>query len=154
MAETIREGVLTQYANSMSDAARAYNKQEDAIHKKWKGRGKTGIEERAKELAKAKDKYYRTHGAIYDARKKDLALVDEHGKDAPKAKSFRTSKSPGKTKPKPKSKKNSKGSIGSVGGYTLPRRGRGMENIKKGGSVGRGRGMGAALRGGGIVTKG
>ena len=96
-----------------------------AIREKWADRGDTGSKMEKAALDKAWDKYKKSIDASWKRGDKDLALIKEHGKDAPKARSFMTDR---KKKKKTKVKKKSGGSIG--------------------------RGMGVALRGGGSVTRG
>ena len=96
-----------------------------AIRKKWADRGDTGSKMEEAALDKVWAKYKKSINAEKISWKKDLALIKEHGKDAPKARSFMTDR---KKKKKTKVKKKSGGSIG--------------------------RGMGVALRGGGSVTRG
>ena len=95
-------------------------KKRRAAKKKWKDRGLTGYREREKADRKAVLDWSAKDTQILKDWKEDSDLVDEYGKDAPKARSFLT-----------RSRKSHKG----------------------GGAVRKGRGMGAALRGGGAVTR-
>tara|TARA_R100001530_G_scaffold74342_1_gene52362 strand:+ start:1327 stop:1758 length:432 start_codon:yes stop_codon:yes gene_type:complete len=108
-------------------------KKQRAAKKKWKDRGSTGYREREKANKKAGLEWGDKDTQITFDTAEDYALVDEHGKDAPKARSFLTP-----------SRKRSRKDIGKS---------RYKTGKKGGGSVRQGRGMGAALRGGGAVTR-
>ena len=144
--ERLGAEVLERAENLRAKESANYEKKKKAIRKKWKGRGTTGDKEEAKELAAAKKKFM-SDTSIRKNEKKDWLLAYTYGKDAPKARSFMTPKSPGKAKPKPKAKAKAKKNPTPYSDEIL----KGAGKYKRGGSVGRG--MGKALRGGGIVTR-
>jgi len=147
-SELLGARVLERADNLREKEAAAYNKKKKAIRKKWKGRGKTGEKEEYNELSAARKKFM-SDSSITDDSHKDWVLAYKYGKDAPKAKSFMTPKSPGKAKPKAKAK--AKKNPTPYSDEIL--KGAGKYNKKGGGAVRQGRGMGAALRGGGAVTR-
>jgi len=148
--ERLGAEVLERSAILKEKEASDYEKKKKAIRKKWKGRGTTGDKEEAKELAAAKKKFM-SDTSIKDNEGKDWHLAYEHGIDAPKAKSFMTPKSPKKSPPKspspPSGRARRKRNPTPYSDEIL----KGVGKYKSGGSVGRG--MGKALRGGGIVTR-
>jgi hypothetical protein len=118
---------------------------EDLVSKDYYAKRRKGLKKKFKAKRAAADKGTSTDPLIEKAeredekrrakakqeRKRHEKLLKEYGKDAPKGKGFLTSRE----SPPPESKPS-------------------LTYRKKGGSVGRGRGMGVALRGGGMVTKG
>ena len=128
------------------------------IRDKWRNRGEVGRKEEETDLKYLQGKIdsmknysdRKLNKALNAALKdmdKDDELIYQHGKDAPKARSFLTPKSPRKSKSKPRIKRNP---------TPYPRKIlEGAGKHKGGGAVrkGRPRGIGKALRGGGAVTR-
>ena len=130
--EDLKEMSTSKYYNKkITEASRKreaknqaeLKKKRKAAKKKWKDRGLTGYREREKENIKANYEWGDEDTQLTWDAAEDYKLLDEYGKDAPKARSFLTPS----RKPSEKDKKKSGGSVG--------------------------RGMGKALRGGGAVTR-
>lgn len=148
--DRLRQKVLARSKKLRAKEVSDYHKKREAIKKKWKDRGRTGDKEKWKELAAAKKKFM-SDQSIRKNTDKDFGLAYQYGLDAPKAKSFMTPKSPGKAKPKSKAKlKGSKPKNPTPYSDEILK---GAGKHKGGGAVRQGRGMGAALRGGGAVTR-
>ena len=139
-----------------------YKKRLKQLENRFHDTGFTGHVEGEKKKSQLYEKWAAEEDKMYKDWHRDLKSLERYGKDAPKGRSFSTPKSPKKSPPKSPSASARK-SPSLPSGRASPKRNptpysdeilKGAGKHKGGGSVRKSRGMGAALRGGGAVTKG